>query len=255
MDPIISQPEPRPDASGQKPQYQAPMPEIPAPQMEPLRKIFTPKFVALIIAIVLIGAGAYGAIWWWGNQNSNPPIGGAIPSATPDPTADWKTYTNTQYGFEFKYPSSFSLKSLADNCNDPNVPPLECHGFEIFLSKDGLSSISLGVDEPGNALISMEGNVDDNAESVITNTNGIKIYKHPYYYKGSISKFRYAINKSGLDYWEIGRSNPEYDFDIYNGTYYSFWNLSPNEQPQGDPNFLLYQKITEQILSTFKFIP
>ena len=29
----------------------------------------------------------------------------------PDPTADWKTYTNTQYGFSFKYPSYAEVKS------------------------------------------------------------------------------------------------------------------------------------------------
>lgn len=29
---------------------------------------------------------------------------------TPDQTADWKTYTNTIYGYEIKYPSEFSYK-------------------------------------------------------------------------------------------------------------------------------------------------
>lgn len=37
-----------------------------------------------------------------------------LPSETPipsaDPTADWKTYTNTKYNYEFKYPSDFNLE-------------------------------------------------------------------------------------------------------------------------------------------------
>jgi hypothetical protein len=36
------------------------------------------------------------------------------PTTTPDPTASWKTYTNTQYGFEFKYPQRLVI--------NPNFP-------------------------------------------------------------------------------------------------------------------------------------
>src|SRR3989344_1435205 len=35
------------------------------------------------------------------------------PTTTTDPTASWKTYTNAQYGFEFKYPST--LDSIVVN--------------------------------------------------------------------------------------------------------------------------------------------
>lgn len=35
----------------------------------------------------------------------------ACPSVTPDETAGWKTYTNTQYGFEFKYPNELKISS------------------------------------------------------------------------------------------------------------------------------------------------
>ncbi|OGZ44042.1 MAG: hypothetical protein A3J55_01270 [Candidatus Ryanbacteria bacterium RIFCSPHIGHO2_02_FULL_45_17b] len=33
----------------------------------------------------------------------------AKPSITQDDTSDWKTYLNEEYGFEFKYPSSWSI--------------------------------------------------------------------------------------------------------------------------------------------------
>jgi len=35
------------------------------------------------------------------------PVVLATPEATPDPTADWKTYTNTEIGFSFKFPSEW----------------------------------------------------------------------------------------------------------------------------------------------------
>ena len=34
---------------------------------------------------------------------------------TIDPTTNWKTYTNTKYGFSFKYPSSLNLEETAKN--------------------------------------------------------------------------------------------------------------------------------------------
>jgi hypothetical protein len=32
-----------------------------------------------------------------------------VPSGTPTPTSDWKTFTNTDYGFSFQYPASWYL--------------------------------------------------------------------------------------------------------------------------------------------------
>ena len=36
-------------------------------------------------------------------------------TAQPDSTANWKTYTNSNYGFEIKYPESLSLKQDSDS--------------------------------------------------------------------------------------------------------------------------------------------
>jgi len=232
MDPIISQPEPRPDASGQKPQYQAPMPEIPAPQMEPLRKIFTPKFVALIIAIVLIGAGAYGAIWWWGNQNSNPPIGGAIPSATPDPTADWKTYTNTQYGFEFKYPPIWMIEENSKQVTLIIYGSRQDRGGGIF--SDGARIIFSGSDYL--------------SDDVTQRTVGWKNPKAPFSIYGFLGVIVYEDQK------------PEWNW----GSWIKAYNLSPNgkiveldwlSSNQSDSSDYDYQKYLLPVLSTFKFIP
>jgi hypothetical protein len=45
----------------------------------------------------------------------------ATPTPTPDPTAGWKTYTNSIYGYEFKYPANFAISeqsSLGQEVSD-----------------------------------------------------------------------------------------------------------------------------------------
>jgi len=42
-------------------------------------------------------------------QPTSPPTTGVIPTETPDPTADWKTYENKELGYSFKYPSKYTF--------------------------------------------------------------------------------------------------------------------------------------------------
>jgi hypothetical protein len=81
-------------------------------------KGFIAPLILIIIALVVLGGGAY---VYTQNKQANPPANEnvALPQATstipvtnqktstqqvPDSqTADWKTYTNTKYGFEFKF--------------------------------------------------------------------------------------------------------------------------------------------------------
>ena len=95
MDPIIPQPE--------QLQYQTQVPEP--------KHFLNKKFAITLVILLLLGVGASYGIWWWGNQNSQV----AVLPATPDPTANWKTYTNTQYGFEIKYPVGWKI---VDNGGD-----------------------------------------------------------------------------------------------------------------------------------------
>lgn len=48
-------------------------------------------------------------------------------TSTPDPTANWQTYTNVQYGFELKYPATYS--QIQDKTKYPNSI--------LILSSDG----------------------------------------------------------------------------------------------------------------------
>ena len=72
---------------------------------------------------------AIGGAYYFGTQKSNifptstqtsTPVAIGTPTQfvptdkpTTDPTANWKTYTNTQYGFSFKYPVGFEVKENA----------------------------------------------------------------------------------------------------------------------------------------------
>ncbi|OGN34331.1 MAG: hypothetical protein A3I39_00275 [Candidatus Yanofskybacteria bacterium RIFCSPLOWO2_02_FULL_47_9b] len=71
------------------------------------------KFIVTFIVLALLGSGAYAGIWYWGNQKYSFKDMNPVFTPRPDPTADWKTYTNTQYGFEFKYPQTWAKVSSA----------------------------------------------------------------------------------------------------------------------------------------------
>lgn len=106
--------------------------------MTPLRVILclmktTKGFIAplllALIALILIGGGAY---VYTQKKQENPPVTGnvALPQATStipttkqtapvaqttnSQTVDWKTYTNTQYGFEFKFPPELKGNTSGD---------------------------------------------------------------------------------------------------------------------------------------------
>ena len=87
-------------------------------------------YTALIAVIVILGAAvvylAMGRNTQQPNnqQTNNSQTSTPTPAPTPSPTStnpttDWKTYTSSQYDFEFKYPSSFKV-----NVPNPDYIPL-----------------------------------------------------------------------------------------------------------------------------------
>ena len=97
-------------------QYQPQQPTTPEPEFQPsppqgeTLRSQPDKKLSIYVLVGLIVAGVAFEFYIWEKGGLLPALPSSTvsptPTATPDPTADWKTYTNTQYGFEFKYPLS-----------------------------------------------------------------------------------------------------------------------------------------------------
>jgi len=206
--------------------------EMPQESQEPVQmpepmppKHFGPKFIITLVIVLIVAGGAFGAIWWWGSRSSQV----AVPSATPDQTADWKTYTNTQYGFEFKYPSSiyFSSEGLSKDggyiiifVGDKQIGELGPF-FQIQIEKTNLD------------------NLDNYLESLGLNISNFNLTN----LDDASAVSQQSIGKAGLKsaYTIIAIKNKQafiLDFDSSSGE---------------DRN--LMEVIFKEMISTFKFIP
>ncbi len=222
MDPIIPQ--------SQEPQYQAPTP--------PPKHFLNKKFAITFVILILLGAGAYAGIWYWQNQQVAQEVAPTFtprPSATADPTADWKTYTNTQYGFEVKYP----LDWFHVDCFSSYV------GFSYLQSK--LPNCETGGDQPhvnikiiqggsmGKSISYAEGLIKDYSKTEIKISGNVTAIK----YTGVTNSVEGPGPRNGT---EIIETLFSYNNNIYQVYYYG---LDGKD----------YSQIFDQILSTFKFIP
>jgi hypothetical protein len=80
---------------------------------------FSPIF--LLIGILVLGLVGGGVYYW--NQSKNSPSSETIqkqlpPTHTqsPDPTANWKAYTNNQLNFSFEYPPTWIIAPPGEGC-------------------------------------------------------------------------------------------------------------------------------------------
>jgi len=86
--------------------------------MKNSQKGFALSLLIVIIATLLIGGGAY--VYVQNKQASQPAAENSTAQATSttqtsnSQTADWKTYTNTKYGFEIKYPTIWNANPCQD---------------------------------------------------------------------------------------------------------------------------------------------
>jgi hypothetical protein len=78
-------------------------------------------FIGGIILVILLTGTAY-VLSQQESKKTKPPTKQPVskPTPTPDPTADWKTYTNTKYGYSLKYPQKWDISALNDYLENPN---------------------------------------------------------------------------------------------------------------------------------------
>ncbi len=73
-------------------------------------------FAPILILLIILALGTVGfASYKFGGNKISVPVT-ILPTLTTDPISDqtvnWKTYTNTEYGFSFNYPSSWKIMEL-----------------------------------------------------------------------------------------------------------------------------------------------
>ncbi len=233
MDPVTSQPE--------QSQYQAPMDSAVPSQVPGPKHFLNKKFAITFVILLLLGGGAYAGIWWWGNQQVAQEVVPTFtprPSTTPDPTADWKTYTNTEYGITFHVPLDWQV-------NEPT---------EIF---------------PEIAVIDSQKSYD--SDTTGRYSPALYISKQTDKYNGSITKFEATLNSAiralrqqqtiTIDgktvYIYSGITPPTaHDFRVIfaGGNVYTITSNNPLiGAEQGNTEGELAREDFYQILSTFKF--
>ena len=80
------------------------------------KKGFVIPLIIAIVAVLAVGGG----YWYYSLSTSfNHSLKPNNLATSTDQTAGWKTYTNTQYGFEFKYPKDWIIE--ADDINNTGV--------------------------------------------------------------------------------------------------------------------------------------
>jgi len=94
---------------------------------------------AQIILVLVFVVVAIGTAYYFGTLKSKPSLVSVVPTSTPivspkpqaqveDPTANWKTYTNSKLGISFKYPINYQI--VEENSNKISFGP------ELFSDED-----------------------------------------------------------------------------------------------------------------------
>lgn len=203
--------------------------------------------VSIFLALVLFGAIA--VMSKTKTQTSKPAAQTVTPSPTPtDETANWKTYTNSQYGYSIKYPSNYRIYTSG-------IVQEATRSSEIGISnlKDENSVLTIHVDEKKHSSIenmNLSQIAEVNYVSNVSNHNYIKQIIAPLKLTSLDGQPAYTYTLIAAGYSGKWRGFPV-------GAINNFRKITTLETekdglyftlvfPSDDPNL-------NQILSTFKF--
>lgn len=82
-----------------------------------MQKGFAPILIIIILAMVALGGYLV-----YQKQTKLPASSPQTAQSVSNETENWKTYTNTKYSYEFKYPSAWSLGETTENSLKINLP-------------------------------------------------------------------------------------------------------------------------------------
>lgn len=202
------------------------------------QKGFAPIIILVLIALAVVGYFGYKNYW----PKLQTLVVSPTPTATDDPTANWKTYTNTAYGFSFKYPSDLKVEQMGTSPYEQyklvymgkkqgdsgRTQTSLFDGYVFYVSSRGTDSVDKVAQDTFNG--SKENCYEQTKWSNITTST-----------LGGRASKTYSVTNCLGDYTENFVSNGKNTFEItqiYIG---------------GSPEYSQYKSITNQILSTFKF--
>jgi len=142
-------------------------------------------------------------------------------------TADWKTYTNADYGFEFNYPDDWKLEQLDTVIT---LKSLDFERLDAEMDSKVLSGASIRITKRVNSSGESLENINIESRSEVENleVDNIKAIEYYYRYEGPKTLFVNLIKGN-------------YMYQII------FSSVGNGRQDKYYPNFI-------QILSTFKFL-
>ncbi|MEI6040561.1 MAG: PsbP-related protein [Candidatus Berkelbacteria bacterium] len=107
----------------------------------------------VLLGVVLVGVGFFAWVNFGQNKTevATPAVAPVKSTDTISPVSGWKTYTDADYGFSFKYPSDYPLRSHFNGsiCLDKNLPSADLN--EYCQNGSGLSTSV--VDSKGESLV------------------------------------------------------------------------------------------------------
>lgn len=218
-------------------------PELPAPH----RHFFNKKFITTFVVLLALGGTALAGQWWWQQmEGARTDEDLAEIPVVVHQTSDWKTYTNTQYGFEFKYPKDWIFSSDVINMTVPvsrffvNSPQT---AQQMKLEQQSGKDVDLREISEDVRLIIDQHTPNDTYSTIISDSNKYKNLYKKVMISGETG-YQTIISDTGHNSYSSNVANilVEHRGLIYS---FDFYNL-PSKDDLSD--------IDKQILSTFKFI-
>lgn len=173
-------------------------------------------------------------------SQTNDPIPTINPSSTPDPTANWKTYTNENYSYQLKYPSGW--KTIPSIIKGSKTETVGLHGAELQGKTIYLHSNY--VQNPAMPFLQIETSTNETQESYDTrkqsrsNSKETLVNGYP-----AITAKQKSSPEPGTSF---DREGYVYFWFIYNNQLNNIYDITCSEDL---PN----ENLCNQILSTFKF--
>lgn len=108
-------------------------------------------FIQIIVVILLLIVVA-GAAYYFGTKNKTASVS-PTPSPTSIPTTNWKTYTNSEFGFNVEYPKSWTSASTGPNAAMDQVKAGQTISGTVTPSYDTISFLDQNKNEQLNISI------------------------------------------------------------------------------------------------------